>query len=281
MSESLSARILELLALPADALPRNEAREVVDTLLSGLNAGSIRAATRSDEGSWMVHAWVKQGILLAFRTGQLTELDFGGSQFWDRDTLPVRRFRREDGVRLVPGGSAVRAGAHMGSGVVCMPPSYVNIGAFVGSNSMVDSHVLVGSCAQVGRHVHLSAGVQVGGVLEPIGARPVIIEDEVFVGGGCGLFEGVLIRERAVLAPGVMLTGSTRVFDLVHERIVERKDGHPLEIPSGAVVVPGSRPASTDFGRRNGIALYTPIIVKYRDERTDAATALEGELRGG
>ena len=234
---------------------------------------------------------MKKGILLAFRVGETRPFEpwpvadnaaFGGSgfDFADRDTLPLRtRSGGRDGVRIVPGGSAVRAGVHMGEGVVVMPPAYVNVGAFVGAGSMVDSHALVGSCAQVGERVHLSAGAQLGGVLEPIGMRPVVIEDDVMVGANCGVFEGTLVRRGAVLAAGVQLTGSTRVVDLVHERTFRGSPGNPLTIPEGAVVVPGSRPASGDFAAAHGIQLHTPVIVKYRDARTDAATALEEALR--
>ncbi|NNF39608.1 MAG: 2,3,4,5-tetrahydropyridine-2,6-dicarboxylate N-succinyltransferase, partial [Gemmatimonadetes bacterium] len=203
-----------------------------------------------------------------------------GFDFADRDTLPLRPTSGgDDGVRIVPGGSSVRAGVFMGEGVVVMPPAYINVGAYVGAGSMVDSHALVGSCAQVGERVHLSAGAQLGGVLEPIGLRPVVIEDEVMVGANCGVFEGTLVRRRAVLAAGVQLTGSTMVVDLVHERTFRGSPGSPLTIPEGAVVVPGSRPAGGSFAAERGIHLHTPVIVKYRDSRTDAATALEDALR--
>jgi 2,3,4,5-tetrahydropyridine-2-carboxylate N-succinyltransferase len=257
-----------------------DAHNTLDHFLDALNAGTIRAADVTPDGFWHVNTWVKHGIMLAFRLGRLSPVPFAGEHFLDRDTLPIRRLGLDDGVRLVPGGTSVRSGAYIAPGVVVMPPSYVNIGAYVGTDCMIDSHVLVGSCAQIGNRVHLSAGVQVGGVLEPAGAMPVIVEDEVFVGGGCGLFEGVLVRKRAVLAPGVTLTGSTRLYDLVNECIIERDAAGPLEVPAGAVVVPGSRPAMSDFGRSTGVQLYTPVIVKYRDEKTDASTALTSELRG-
>jgi len=207
---------------------------------------------------------------------------FGGStiRFFDRDTLPLRDTRGvEEKVRIVPGGSSVRAGAYVGPGVVMMPPAFVNIGAYVDEGSMIDSHALVGSCAQVGKRVHLSAGAQLGGVLEPVGLRPVIVEDDAMIGGNTGVFEGTLIGRRAVLAPGVQLTASTPVYDLVRQEVYRAGPGAPLEIPAGAVVVPGSRPATSPWAREHGVALYAPVIVKYRDDRTDAATALEEALR--
>lgn len=204
----------------------------------------------------------------------------GGFRFFDRDTLPLRRTKGvEEEVRIVPGGSAVRAGAHLARGVVIMPPAYVNVGAWVGEGAMVDSHVLVGSCAQIGARVHLSAGAQIGGVLEPIGLRPVIVEDDAMIGGNTGVFEGVLVRRRAVLAPGVQLTAATPLYDLVNETVHRSRPGAPLNVPEGAVVVPGTRPARGEFAAEHGIQLYAPVIVKYRDEKTDAATALEEVLR--
>jgi 2,3,4,5-tetrahydropyridine-2-carboxylate N-succinyltransferase len=269
---------------------RDRARTAVASLLRLLEAGTVRSARPVDDG-WEAVAWVKKGILLAFRVGETRPFEpwaeganpaFGGSSFdfADRDTLPLRaRAGGADGVRIVPGGSSVRAGAYMGDGVVVMPPAYINVGAWVGSGSMVDSHALVGSCAQVGERVHLSAGAQLGGVLEPIGMRPVVIEDDVMVGANTGVFEGTLVRRRAVLAAGVQLTGSTQVVDLVNEQVFRGAPGEPLTIPEGAVVVPGSRPASGAFAAERGIHLHTPVIVKYRDARTDAATALEDALR--
>ncbi|MDP2877864.1 MAG: 2,3,4,5-tetrahydropyridine-2,6-dicarboxylate N-succinyltransferase, partial [Holophaga sp.] len=232
-----------------------------------------RAASPQEDGQWRANAWVKTAILAGFRsTGTEEILGWPGSAF-DRTAFPPRGFTSADGVRLVPGGSAVRRGAFVASGVVIMPPAYINVGAFVDEATMVDSHALVGSCAQIGKRVHLSAAAQVGGVLEPAGALPVVVEDEAFVGGLVGLFEGVVVRRRAVLAPGVRLTGSTVILDLVHGRELQR------EVPEGAVVVPGSRPGSGDFARQRGIQVYAPCIVKYRDSRTDAATALEEALR--
>jgi len=246
-----------------------------------LSAGRIRAAERADDGSWRVNAWVKKGILLGFRLGRLAELpgDCGGQKFFDKHTYPVAPLTIESGVRVVPGGSSVRAGAFVAPGVVIMPPSYVNVGAFVDEGTMIDSHVLVGSCAQIGKRVHLSAAVQIGGVLEPAGALPTIIEDDCFLGGGCGVYEGAILRSRCVLAPGVILTGSTTVFDLVRGQTYRRSTERPLEIPSGAVLVPGTRGVDCEHARRWGISLYAPVIVKYRDEKTDAATTLEDSLR--
>jgi 2,3,4,5-tetrahydropyridine-2-carboxylate N-succinyltransferase len=267
----------------SDGVPRGEepaALAAFRALKVELNAGRVRAAEREPDGRWRAKGWVKSGILLGFRLGRMEPAATGGPfPFFDKDTYPLRALGPEDGVRVVPGGSAIRDGCYVAPGVVCMPPMYINVGAYVGEGTMIDSHALVGSCAQIGRRVHLSAAAQIGGVLEPAGALPVIIEDDVMVGGNCGVYEGTVVRERAVLAPGTILTGGTPVFDLVHDRIYRRSAGQPLEIPAGAVVVPGSRPASSDRGKAQGIALYTPVIVKYRDEKTDAAVALEEALR--
>lgn len=246
-----------------------------------LTRGRVRAAERDANGAWRVNAWVKRGILLGFRLGKLAEAESAGPMhFFDKDTYGVRATALDEGVRLVPGGTAVREGAYVARGVIVMPPSYVNVGAYVDEGTMVDSHALVGSCAQVGKRVHLSAAAQLGGVLEPAGALPVVIEDDVLVGGNCGVYEGTIVRARAVLAPGVLLTGGTAVVDLVHDRILRREGDRPLEIPEGAVVVPGTRPVLAGSGQARGIALYAPVIVKYRDDRTDAAVQLEELLRG-
>ena len=253
-------------------------REEVTALLDALERGEVRAAERGEDGTWRANAAVKEGILAAFRLGVEAESEAGVLSFRDRDTLPPRR-PLPPGVRVVPGGSAIRRGAFLGTGVVVMPPAYVNVGAYVDEGSMVDSHALVGSCAQVGRRVHLSAAAQVGGVLEPVGAVPVVIEDEVFVGGGAGLYEGVCVRSRAVVAAGTVLTGTSVVFDLVREEELRGAAGRPLVIPEGAVVVPGARPAGGGWAAARGLSLSAPVIVKYRDERTDARTALEAALR--
>ena len=248
-------------------------------LKSALNAGTVRAAERGSDGVWRANAWVKAGILLGFRLGRVGPVVGGPFPFYDKDTYPLRPIGPEDGVRVVPGGSAIRDGCYLGRGVVCMPPMYINVGAYVDEGTMVDSHALVGSCAQIGRRVHLSAAAQIGGVLEPAGALPVVIEDEVLVGGNCGVYEGTVVRERAVLAPGTLLTGGTAVVDLVHDRVYRREGDRPLEIPAGAVVVPGTRPVRSGVGAREGIGLYAPVIVKYRDEKTDSAVRLEELLR--
>jgi 2,3,4,5-tetrahydropyridine-2-carboxylate N-succinyltransferase len=259
---------------------------VGDALLDALESGEVRVAERGDDGRWSVHGWVKEEILEIFRNSPVVAHgppgDGGARDRWpfvDKEALPVRHFRPGHGVRLVPGGSSVRRGAHVAPGVVCMPPMYVNIGAFVGSGTMVDSHALIGSCAQVGERVHVSAAAQIGGVLEPIRARPVIVEDDVLVGGNTGLYEGVLVRERAVIAAGVVLTGSTVVYDLVQKEERRGSADEPLEIPAGAVVVPGTRPLGGAWARDHGLSVACALIVKYRDERTDAATALEDALR--
>ena len=257
-----------------------QARAAFEALKQGLNRGEFRAAERGADGVWRANAWVKQGILLGFRLGRIAPAATGGPfPFFDKDTYPLRVVGPNDGVRIVPGGSAVRDGCYLGQGVVCMPPMYVNVGAYVDDGTMVDSHALVGSCAQIGKRVHLSAAAQIGGVLEPAGAVPVVIEDDVLVGGNCGVYEGTVVRERAVLAPGVLLTGGTAVVDLVRDTVYRREGDQPLEIPAGAVVVPGTRPVRSGVGRERGISLYAPIIVKYRDERTDASVQLEALLR--
>jgi len=252
-----------------------------DQFKAALNVGEIRAAERDTNGNWQTNAWVKRGILVGFRMGRIIEQTPSGAplQFLDKNTYPIRRFSPHDRVRIVPGGSSIRDGAYIAPGVVCMPPMFVNAGAYVDEGTMIDSHALVGSCAQIGKRVHLSAAAQIGGVLEPAGAMPVIIEDDVIVGGNCGVYEGAIVRERAVLASGTMITGSTPVFDLVRGTIYRRSADAPLEIPAGAVVVPGSRAINSDKAREWGLSLYAPIIVKYRDEKTDAATQLEEALR--
>lgn len=275
---TLEERITSL-AAQAD-LDRNEAERVFRDLIDGLNSGRLRAAERGEDGTWRVNAFVKQGILIGFRLGGMDRIDGPPFAYFDKDTYPLKPLDISDGVRIVPGGSSIRTGSYVASGVVCMPPMYINVGAYVDEGSMVDSHALVGSCAQIGKNVHLSAAAQIGGVLEPIGAVPVIVEDDVFVGGGCGIYEGCIIRERAVLAPGVILTGATRIYDLVNETVISRQSGGgSLEVPAGAVVVPGSRSADSVFAVKQGLSLYAPVIVKYRDEKTAASTTLESALR--
>ncbi len=255
-------------------------RAVFAEFKDGLNRGEIRAAERQPDGRWNVNTWVKQGILVGFRMGRLIEMSSSSTlRFFDKDTYPVRPTTVADNVRIVPGGSSIRDGAYVAPGVVCMPPMYINVGAYVDEGTMIDSHALVGSCAQIGKRVHLSAAAQIGGVLEPIGAVPVVIEDDVLVGGGCGVYEGTVVRERAVLAAGTILTGSTPVYDLAREKIYQRTPNAPLEIPAGAVVVPGSRSVRGECGQAWGLSLYAPVIVKYRDEKTERAVQLEDYLR--
>jgi 2,3,4,5-tetrahydropyridine-2-carboxylate N-succinyltransferase len=248
-----------------------------------LNAGEARAA-EPDVNSplgWKVNAWVKRGILIGFRMGRSVDMSEEGSRlaFFDKSTYPPKTVTLEDSVRIVPGGSSIRDGAHLGKSVTCMPPMYINVGAYVGDGTMVDSHALVGSCAQIGKGCHLSAAAQIGGVLEPVGALPVIIEDNVLVGGNCGVYEGTIVKTRAVLGAGVVLTRSTPVYDVVNGTVLKADGDQPLVIPEGAVVVPGSRPMQRGKGQEWGLALYAPVIVKYRDEKTDASVQLEEFLR--
>ena len=275
---ALQTRIEELSAHTYDEGDRAEALAIFAELKKGLNAGTIRSAEPDGAGGWRTNAWVKQGILLGFKAGALADASIGGFPFFDKETLPLRRFELADNVRIVPGGSAIRDGAYVAPGVICMPPMYINIGAYVGAGSMVDSHALVGTCAQIGRNVHLSAAAQIGGVLEPVGANPVIVEDDVLVGGNCGVYEGTIVKRRAVLASGVVLTASSRVYDVVNGEVIAGEGG-PLVIPEGAVVVMGGRSIPGRFADIHGLSIQTPIIVKYRDERTDAKTALEEGLR--
>jgi 2,3,4,5-tetrahydropyridine-2-carboxylate N-succinyltransferase len=275
--------LIDRLVAAGTEASKDEARKAFTTLRGALSEGAVRAA-EPDPGApsgWKVNTWVKRGILLGFRFGETIDMsaDHGRWPFFDKDTLPLKSIGAWSNVRVVPGGSTVRDGAYLGRGVICMPPMYVNIGAYVGDETLIDSHALVGSCAQIGSRVHLSAGAQIGGVLEPVGALPVIIEDDVLVGGNCGVYEGAIVKRRAVLAAGTILTRSTPLYDLPNDRVIEPDEGQPLVIPEGAVVVPGTRPVSTGRGREWGLSVATPIIVKYRDERTSARTALEAWIR--
>jgi 2,3,4,5-tetrahydropyridine-2-carboxylate N-succinyltransferase len=282
--------------------------QAFDELKAALNDGRVRAAEPDPTvpTGWKVNAWVKKGILLGFRIGRVVEMDVAPpfrvaraglkpavtekpqrqnadialqSQFRDKHTFPLKDIPADRNIRIVPGGSAIRDGCYIGKGVVCMPPMYINVGAYVDDETMIDSHALVGSCAQVGKRVHISAGAQIGGVLEPIGALPVIIENDVLVGGNCGVYEGTIVGSGAVLAAGTILTGSTPMYDLVRDAVYRREGEQPLVIPAGAVVVPGARAVTKGRGKELGLSLYTPVIVKYRDEKTDQAVRLEELLR--
>ncbi|MDD3125322.1 MAG: 2,3,4,5-tetrahydropyridine-2,6-dicarboxylate N-succinyltransferase [Candidatus Kapabacteria bacterium] len=270
---------LALVRLEKEEPTEDEKKEFASKVIFALNTGIIRAAEQTNDGNWVVNSWVKQAILNLFKYSKLTDMSAGGFSFYDKEALAIRRFSLGDQVRVVPGGSAIRAGAYVAPGVICMPPMYINIGAYVDEGTMVDSHALVGTCAQIGRNVHISAASQIGGVLEPAGASPVIIEDNVIVGGNCGVYEGVIVRKNAVLATGVILNASTKVYDVVNGTIIESKDGKSTEIPAGAVVVPGSRRVKGEFAAEHGLAISTPLIIKYRDEHTNAKTALEEALR--
>jgi len=256
-------------------------REIFDAFKTALRRGEIRAAEKDSDGVWQTNVWVKQGILLGFKMGKMVTMSFSGEtfQFFDKETFPLRPMNLDNKIRIVPGGTTIRDGCYVAENVVLMPPSYVNVGAFVDEGTMIDSHALVGSCAQIGKRVHISAAAQIGGVLEPINANPVVIEDDCLIGGNTGVYEGVIVREKCVLASGVILTRSTPLFDLVKGEIYKSDDAKPLEVPTGAVVVQGSRQITSGFGKENGLSIYAPVIVKYRDERTDAATKLEDYLR--
>jgi len=257
--------------------------ETFQEFKTALNSGDARAAEpdASAPHGWRVNAWVKRGILVGFRMGHTVDMSDEGSRlkFFDKSTYPPKEITLQNSVRVVPGGSSVRDGVYLGPSVTCMPPMYVNVGAYVGEGSMVDSHALVGSCAQIGKHCHLSAAAQIGGVLEPIGALPVVIEDNVLVGGNCGVYEGTIVKKGAVLGAGTVLTRSTPVYDIVHENVIRAEDDGPLVVPEGAVVVPGSRPITSGVGKEWDLSLYAPIIVKYRDDRTDSRIQLEDLLR--
>ncbi|HUQ84663.1 MAG TPA: 2,3,4,5-tetrahydropyridine-2,6-dicarboxylate N-succinyltransferase [Gemmatimonadaceae bacterium] len=285
--DGLAERIDAIAATPAGTPLPPDAEENVRRLLSALERGEVRSAERGADGTWTAVAWVKRGILLGFRVGRVVAMPDDGrgadldapAAFFDKHTFPPRALTLRDEVRVVPGGTSIRRGAYVAPGVVCMPPAFVNAGAYIGAGTMVDSHALVGSCAQIGERVHISAAAQIGGVLEPVNAAPVIIEHDSIIGGNCGVYEGTIVRARAVLGAGVVLTRGTPVFDLVRERVYRAQGASPLEIPEGAVVVPGARRIQSEWAASEGLSVQTPIIVKYRDEKTDLATALEQWLR--
>ncbi|MGH9345235.1 MAG: 2,3,4,5-tetrahydropyridine-2,6-dicarboxylate N-succinyltransferase [Terriglobia bacterium] len=282
MSETALRNAIELhFAAGPAAAADPDAMAAFLALRAALERGEVRAASPdpASPSGWRVNPWVKQGILLGFRLGALEEQPSGGLSFVDKHTFPARHFAAGDGVRVVPGGSSVRAGAYVARGVVLMPPMYINAGAYVDEGTMVDSHALVGSCAQIGRRVHLSAAAQIGGVLEPVNASPVVIEDDVLVGGNCGVYEGTVVRKGALLAAGTILTRGTPIFDLVKGEVLRASAGAPLIVPEDAVVVPGARAVTKGMGREWGLSLYAPVIVKYRDEKTELSAALEDLLR--
>jgi 2,3,4,5-tetrahydropyridine-2,6-dicarboxylate N-succinyltransferase len=280
--QELAEEISTLFA-QGDSASKQQARDAFARLRAELSAGRVRAAEpdASSPTGWRVNIWVKQGILLALRWGDVIDVGVGKGRwpFLDKDTLPLKRLDIASRVRVIPGGSSIRDGAYLGTGVVCAPPMYINVGAYVGDGSFVDSHALVGSCAQIGSNVHLSAAAQIGGVLEPIGAMPVIVEDDALIGGNCGVYEGAIVKRRAVLAAGTIVTGSTPIYDLPNGVIIKPAPGQPLVVPEGAVVVPGTRPVTSGRGAEWGLALATPVIVKYRDDKTDARTELESWIR--
>ncbi len=258
---------------------KKKALEAFKEMAMLLNKGTVRSADKSGN-SWKANTWVKKGILLGFRLGKLKNMSIDNNyRFFDKNTLPLKHLKVSDNIRLVPGGSTIRNGCYIGKGVICMPPMYVNIGAYIDDNSLIDSHALVGSCAQLGKRIHLSAAAQIGGVLEPINSVPVIVEDDVMIGGNSGIYEGTIISRRAVIGAGCIITGSTPVYDTVKGTILKKTKDEPLVIPEGAVVVAGSRPLKNEFGIENNLSIYTPVIIKYRDEKTDASTALEESLR--
>jgi 2,3,4,5-tetrahydropyridine-2-carboxylate N-succinyltransferase len=279
---SLQERIDALFA-EGDRADKTSAREAFFELQHALDTGAVRAAEPDPltAAGWRVNAWVKRGILLGFRFGDVADMsaDHGRWPFYDKDTMTLKKPGVGAGVRIVPGGSTIRSGAFVAPSVVCMPPMFINIGAYVGEGSMVDSHALIGSCAQIGRRVHVSAAAQIGGVIEPVGALPVIVEDDVLVGGNTGIYEGTVVKSRAVIAAGVVLTASTPIYDLPRNLVVTAKPGEPLIVPAGAVVVPGARAVTVGAGKEWGVSLATPVIVKYRDDRTDQRTELEAWIR--
>jgi 2,3,4,5-tetrahydropyridine-2-carboxylate N-succinyltransferase len=276
--QEMKEQIERLFALGDTVRQDARAQQIFREFRDALTHGRIRAAQKS-EGRWTVNVWIKQGILLGFRLGELAEIGAGALSFVDKNTFPPRKFGLRDEVRVVPGGSSVREGAYLAPSVICMPPMYINVGAYVEEGALVDSHVLVGSCAQIGKRVHIGAGAQIGGVLEPGNAMPVIIEEDVLVGGNCGLYDGVLVRQRAVIGAGTILTRSTPIYDIINAQVYRATENDPLTIPEKAVVVPGSRLVTRGKAAEWGLSLYTPVIVKYRDEETEEAIQLENLLR--
>jgi 2,3,4,5-tetrahydropyridine-2-carboxylate N-succinyltransferase len=272
---------IEALFAAGPGADKERARDAFARLRRALSAGEVRAAEpdATQTTGWRVNTWVKQGILLGFRCGDIADMSGTALPFYDKDTMPLKRPGVAAGIRIVPGGSSIRDGAFVANGVICMPPMFINIGAYVGEGTLVDSHALVGSCAQIGRRVHISAAAQIGGVIEPVGAMPVIVEDDVLIGGNTGIYEGAVVRTRAVIAAGTVLTGSTPVYDLPKATIIKPQAGQPLVVPEGAVVVPGARAVTVGAGRDWGLSLATPVIVKYRDDRTDTRTELESWIR--
>jgi len=252
-------------------------KDTFNEFIELLDSGKIRSAKKVN-GKWEANPWVKKGILLGFRIGEVVDMTAGGLSFYDKETYPAKTFSNNKR-RIVPGGTSLRKGSFIEEGVIVMPPTYVNVGAYVSEGTLLDSNVLVGSCAQVGKNCHISAGVQIGGVLEPVNSTPVIIEDDVFIGGNSGIYEGVLINKNAVISSGVIITASTPIYDLVNECVITKNDAGVLEVPENAVVVPGSRPIHTTFGKENSLGVYTPIIIKYRDDQTDVKLSLEAGLR--
>jgi 2,3,4,5-tetrahydropyridine-2-carboxylate N-succinyltransferase len=275
----LQKKIDAMFEADRSSVNRVDVLRLFDELKTLLNLGQVRAAENIG-GSWQTNPWVKKGILLGFRFGVLRDVSLDDQfRFFDKSTLPLKKITLTSEVRLVPGGSAIRDGAYVAKGVVCMPPMYINIGAYVDEETMIDSHALVGSCAQIGKRVHLSAGAQIGGVLEPVGSLPVIIEDDVLIGGNCGVYEGAIVKRSAVLAAGVILAGGTAVYDVEKEQIYRKTENQPLTIPEGAVVVPGTRPLEKPWAKGQQLSVATPVIIKYRDERTNRSTMIEEILR--
>ncbi|MBX7152413.1 2,3,4,5-tetrahydropyridine-2,6-dicarboxylate N-succinyltransferase, partial [bacterium] len=269
----LQLSVEKLFSMSAENIISNDGIEIFYAFKKALNEGHVRAAEKKGE-QWHVNEWVKKGILIGFKIGKLSDMSIDGRfRFYDKDTYPLKNLVVKDNVRVVPGGTSIRDGCYVSPQTVIMPPAYINVGAYVDTGTLIDSHALVGSCAQLGKNIHLSAAAQIGGVLEPVGAMPVIIEDDVMIGGNCGIYEGTIVKQRAVIGAGVILTGGTPVYDLVNNSVYRKTKEQPLIIPEGAVVVAGSRPINSNiFARENQLSLYTPIIIKYRDEKTDAST---------